>query len=134
MKDKKLDWIFTPEPERYSLRGDPCLWGEMKEKCRSIQGDRSVDELKRLLYSLFFDLTGYALHEGEIIYIKRYDPGHGMSSGLISMSYWIYIVIPLLLKRFGEGNSPSLAEEKFIESRWAENTEKLKNEKYPSRE
>ena len=134
MKDKMLDWIFNPEPERYSLRGDPCLWGEMKECCRNFQGDRSVDELKELLYSLFNDLTGHALYEGEIIYIKKYDPGHGMSSGLVSMSYWVYIVIPLLLRRFEEDRSSSLAEEKFVDSQWAKYADKLKAEKYPNRE
>ena len=130
MKEQKLDWMFDHEP-RYSLRGDPCLWGEMKEKCRNIQKGISIDELKGLLYNLFFELTGHALYEGEIIYIKKYDPGHGMSSGLVSMSFWVYIVIPLLLKRFEEGRSPSLAEEKFVDSQWAKYADKINNCKYP---
>ena len=128
MKDKNLGWLFNPEPAWYGLRGSGFLWKEMREKFKQMQGDKTTEELKTLLYTLFLELTGHTLYEGEVIYVKKYDPGHGMSAGFISMTYWVTVAIPLLLKRFSEGASPFSTEGKFM----SDMRNSYEIEKYPN--
>jgi len=132
MDEVYLDWLFNSRIQM-PLRGSLNLWDEMKEKCKNIQGDKNPEELKDLLYALFYELTGQQLHEGEVIYVKKYDPGHGMSSGMVPMSSWVYVIIPTLLKRFMEKTSPSANEEDYIYSIKAKYADKLKIDGFPPR-
>lgn len=108
--------LFEPRSPKYALRGDRRLWIEMLEKSRGVTTDGigSEEDCKKYLYQLFSEITGHTLKEGETIYIKRFDPGHGISSGRIVMSWWIMVGIPLLLKRFVEKSSPSKNEADFF--------------------
>jgi len=91
-------------------------------------------ELKEILYNLFYELTEHPLYEGEIIYVKKYDPGHGMSSGYVAMTWWVMIGIPLLIKRFSERKSPFSGENEFIKKIWPECHKKIMNEPRPNRQ
>jgi len=118
MQDKLYDMgeLFDPKPPHYALRGDKSLWMEMQEKSKGISIDSigSDEDCKNYLYRLFNETTDHTLKEGEKIYIKKYDPGHGMSSGRVVMSWWIMVGIPLLIKRFNERTSPSENEDNYF--------------------
>jgi len=108
--------LFDPKTHSTALRGDKSLWKEMQEKSMGITIDniKSDEDCKNYLYLLFNEITGHKLKDGEKIYIKRYDPGHGMSSGMVVMSWWIMVGIPILIKRFKEKASPSKDEDDYF--------------------
>jgi hypothetical protein len=116
MKDGNIAWLFDPEPEQWPLRGDPHLWREMREKCKDIAEIKNTEELKERIYSLFYELTDHQLYEGEIIYVRKYNPGHGMSAGMVTMTWWVLAAIPLLMLRFNDDESPSHREKSFYEA------------------
>ena len=92
--------IFEPEPQRWGLRGDPMLWQELKQ---AFSGDHTFNDEKAFEQALYIKAAnsiGEPIEQGKIIYIPRFDPGHGMSRGKIDCSFWIDEGFPLLIARF----------------------------------
>jgi hypothetical protein len=112
---RDVSWIFSPDPPHWGLRGTPYLWNDMREYCKDVEGVKTGEDIKRLLYNLFNKFTGRMLQEGEIIYVKKYNPGHGISAGCIAMTWWVKIGVPLLVARYVQGKSPIDDEEKVAE-------------------
>jgi hypothetical protein len=131
MSNKDVSWIFSPNPPFWGLRGSPYLWDDMREHCKDVEGIETREDLKQLLYSLFNKFTGRILQGGEIIYVKKYDPGRGMSAGCVAMTWWVMIGIPLLLARFDQGKSPIDDEKKVAETLCPEYAEIIRQEPYP---
>lgn len=90
--------LFENEPTQWGLRGDPCLWEEMKAKLDLIAMPSTPQELERILRSVFLELTGRALDNHDPIFVPRYDQGD-MSSGMVCTEFWRNTAIPLVVSR-----------------------------------
>lgn len=94
---KNLSLIFERTPRQWGLRGDPYLWEEMKKNCERKSLDIDDYELAGYVCEFFKKMTGIQLtyeaeaHVGELAH-------GGMSSGMVSGSFWISKGIPLLIE------------------------------------
>ena len=103
-KIEMLSQIFQHKPFQWGLRGDPYLWGEMKDLLKDHPYPDTEEEFLALIEQTYEQLTGGALEEQSSmnsIFFERYDHG-GMSSGRISPKFWIETGIPLLLAKYRE--------------------------------
>ena len=94
----RISELFEDEPVQWGLRGDPCLWEDLKGRLGSLPLPETPDDLQRLLYSAIKELTGNTLEGITPIRVERYDRG-GMSSGMLSPEFWRETAIPLLVSR-----------------------------------
>ncbi|MGJ8655805.1 MAG: hypothetical protein ACSHX6_05080 [Akkermansiaceae bacterium] len=94
----KVAEIFEEEPIQWGLRGDPYLWGELKERCKHTEMPDTSDELQTLIQDEYALATGYPITHLDVFNVERFSHG-GMSSGAISPEFWIQKAIPLLLER-----------------------------------
>ena len=89
MQRRNVGALFAKELERWGFRGDPLLRQEMGEKLGNVEMPDSLEELLQILEEKFHSLTGHSSHSNnEYIHIERYEQGSGMSTGLISPSFW----------------------------------------------
>ena len=95
---KTISKLFEDEPAQWGLRGDPCLWEEMKAKLDLIAMPESPADLQRILNSAFVELTGRTWDDSNPIFIEKYDHG-GMSSGTVCPEFWRDTAIPLVVSR-----------------------------------
>lgn len=91
--------LFSPEPSRWGLRGDPYLWSEMAEQFQGVPFPETSLELCSVLEDAFLRLTGHPVTYPKHFRVDRYAHG-GMSSGGIATEFWRERGIPLLLSRF----------------------------------
>ena len=94
-----ISQLFENKPTQWGLRGDPCLWEEMKAKLDLIAMPSTPKELERILRSVFLELTGRSWDNRDPIFVARYDQG-GMSSGMVCPEFWRDKAIPLVLSRY----------------------------------
>lgn len=91
--------LFREEPIQWGLRGDPYLWREMAEHLADTPWPASEEELTRRLLQLFEQLAGISLDDPNPVHLTRHAHG-GMSSGMISSTFWRERAIPLLVERY----------------------------------
>ncbi|MDR2039351.1 MAG: creatininase family protein [Bacteroidales bacterium] len=98
-----LSRLFEEEPVQWGLRGDPLLWNEIKLELETIAFPAGIDDFRKLLYSMFYQLTGEEPAQGKNIYVPRYgEISSGMSSGVVCSDFWIEKGFPLILQRYEE--------------------------------
>ncbi|MCF8465257.1 MAG: hypothetical protein K9G41_10470 [Flavobacteriales bacterium] len=98
MTREQLHQLFEPKPETWGLRGDPYLWQEMQRSMQSGTAPQTVEELEQLLHQRFFELTGSRAEGEGSIHVEKFEHG-GMSSGHVSIEFWLQTAFPLLLQR-----------------------------------
>jgi hypothetical protein len=92
--------LFDPEPETWGLRGDPHLWRALRKRLADEPMPGSPDDVARVLYATFEELTGTALADDSAEDIYREEFAHGgMSSGMISLETWRRQLVPTLVQR-----------------------------------
>ncbi|WP_289131829.1 ankyrin repeat domain-containing protein [uncultured Spongiibacter sp.] len=89
--------LFDPAPDSWGLRGDLFLWMEMRRTLCHVPIPDDLTNLDKLIQSAFQVLTGKPLHRGDDIFVSRLARG-GMSSGMVSGSFWVE-QFPLLIKK-----------------------------------
>ncbi|KAF1067141.1 MAG: hypothetical protein GAK45_01743 [Pseudomonas citronellolis] len=96
--------LFIEQPMQWGLRGDPWLWREIAEQlgARPLPDDEAT--LIAVLGERFQVLTGVPLEHSEPLYLARHAHG-GMSSGMISPSFWREVALPLLCARWQQAHS-----------------------------
>ena len=94
--------LFATAPPQWGLRGDPYLWDELSDILSDTPLPQTESELVRLVEAGFERLTGHAMSEPDTFVVERYAHG-GMSSGGVSPDFWRDEAMPLLLRRFREG-------------------------------
>lgn len=97
-----ISQLFTPEPYRWGLRGDPWLWRDMRERLASVSLPATEDALAAIIAATFEQLTGHPIPHPEHIHLPRYDHG-GMSGGMVMPEWWRETAIPLLRQRYAAG-------------------------------
>ena len=116
MEYKEIIKLFSPSPEWFTYRGTGAVWEEIKTVFENSDGFvKDKNAFKTILYDFFKKATGLELEQGKIVYIKKYDPGHGLSSGVVSFTWWDMVGIPILCSRFEENKAPFSSEKIFLD-------------------
>ncbi len=93
--------LFEPAPAQWGMRGDLFLWLEMQQALCQVSIPKDTDDLADIISASFQALTGRSLinRTGDsYFFIERFSRG-GMSSGCVSVSYWLNEFIPRLQDR-----------------------------------
>jgi hypothetical protein len=99
LSDKQIESIFI-EPEQWGLRGDPCLWRELRQRFIDNGVPESIEQFDNTFQSYFQDLVGVVpATDQDSVFVPRYEP-RGMSGGHVSPKWWRETGFPLLHKRF----------------------------------
>lgn len=101
--DRYLSEIFDEAPHSWGLRGDPYFWNDLKQHFADTKLPYSANAFVEEINSFFEQTTGDKLTKECQLYVEKYSH-RGMSSGLVSGSFWIEQAIPLLLKRLEKAN------------------------------
>lgn len=91
--------LFIEEPLQWGLRGDPYLWKEMQIQLISTPIPSNLSTLDEYLEQAFKKITGHSLFCTDDFYLEQF-AHDGMSSGMISPSFWRESAIPLLRSRY----------------------------------
>ena len=93
-----LSEIFEEKPENWGLRGDPYLWGSLRETFAEVPVSVTPERFTEVFAEVFEKHTGSPLERGRTIRLQRYAHG-GLSGGQICPEFWIENALPLLLTR-----------------------------------
>lgn len=92
--------LFSPEPMRWGLRGDPWVWQAMCDHLTGTYLPPTLAEVEAMLYAAFNRLVGIDLATALEASVYRQEFAHGgMSSGGIHLNTWRIDLIPLLIDR-----------------------------------
>lgn len=101
LNDNKINKVFRKTPLQWGFRGDPYLWRELEMMFEN-EIPASLEEVEKLFHQFFETATGVPFNsEEESVFIKKYH-GHGMSGGMIKLSFWREKGLPFLLSSFDE--------------------------------
>jgi hypothetical protein len=100
INDLKISCLLDGGPGAWGLRGDPCLWDEIRLKSKNIALPNNEEVLKNILFDLFKEITGHEIEPDNNIFIDRYYHGHGISGGVVSCDWWLDVGIPLILENY----------------------------------
>ncbi len=107
--------LFDREPVQFSLRGDAYLWRELRAQFATTPLPSDWYELRHLLEDGVGRVVGDLLVSREslgwhdaaaAVYVPAFDPGHGMSAGVVHLPWWSHTGIPILLDRFQAQRCP----------------------------
>lgn len=88
------------EPKHWGLRGDPFLWKYLKNYYVSIEIPYSIESLKEDIMQIFKNFTGEFPVRGKIYFVEEFTKIHvGMSTGMLSGTFWVNEAIPMLSER-----------------------------------
>lgn len=108
VRDDSVGALFDRGVLQWGLRGDPYLWRELRARFADTPLPSSALELKRVLTDAAQDVVGVDLRAtSDPVHLAAYDPGHGMSAGLVSPAWWTGTGIPILVDRFEAATRPS---------------------------
>lgn len=99
----KTSVIFENKPGTWGLRGDPTFWFALKDYFNDIELPENSESLLLLLEDGYETLLGQPLSKEGNVFKKEYesnDHSKGMSSGVISTTFWREKGIPYLMTNF----------------------------------
>jgi O-acetyl-ADP-ribose deacetylase (regulator of RNase III) len=90
----------APAPP-WGFRGDPYLWRALRAHFARTRLPTSTSDFESLVRGAAEEVIGGRLSSPEEgIYVPAFDPGHGMSAGAVSPSWWSTVGIRILVDRF----------------------------------
>lgn len=98
-----LSDLFFPMPSSWGLRGDPYLWSALAAQMNYERlGDERDSEpsFKNRIKTHFREMTGADIDKASTDPTVSMLAHGGMSSGMVSLSWWREAGIPLLLRRY----------------------------------
>jgi hypothetical protein len=98
-----LDELFERQPWKWGLRGDPHVWNAMRERLRGRPIPENGFDVRRALEETFTEVTGAGLsgtvkHDDHVS-LEQFRTGSGMSDGVVSLHFWVFTGIPILIDR-----------------------------------
>jgi hypothetical protein len=98
-----LDELFERQPWQWGLRGDPHVWDAMRERLRGRPIPGNGFDVRRTLERTFTEVTGVELsgtvdHDAKVP-VERFRTGSGISDGVVSLHFWVFTGIPILIDR-----------------------------------
>lgn len=98
-----LSDLFFPMPSSWGLRGDPYLWSALAARLNyehMEDGPESEQSFEDCIKALFCEMTGSDIERASTDPVVPMFAHGGMSSGMISVSWWRQTGLPLLLRRY----------------------------------
>ncbi|GHF39773.1 hypothetical protein FHX82_006723 [Amycolatopsis bartoniae] len=106
-----LDELFARPPLRWGLRGDPHVWEAMRDRLRGQEPPGNQFAARTLFERTFTEVTGASLDgpvaESASVYLPQFRVGSGMSDGHVSLHFWKFTGLPILLDRWAASAAPS---------------------------
>lgn len=100
LADVTIGDLFTPDPVQYGMNGDTLLWMQLQRTLASIPLPPGSFELRTILERAFEEAVGTPLDSAvDSVYVPDFDPGSGISRGMVKPSWWRDTGIPILLDR-----------------------------------
>lgn len=92
--------LFTPEPQRFGLRGDRYLWHDLQQRFSQVPMPADATDVRDRIVAEIERVVGAPpAADAEPVHVPAFDPGHGMSAGLVDLAWWYHEGLPLLLQR-----------------------------------
>lgn len=92
--------VFRRRPAQFGLRGDSYLWDELSRILAMTAVPSSGFEASDALRAAIQEAVGESIHAANrTVYVSRFDPGTGMSRGVVSLDWWAQTGIPILVDR-----------------------------------
>lgn len=100
--DNSIGRLFDRAPASpCGFRGDPYLWRALRAQFSDTRLPTSPSDFQTLLRDAAESIIGSSLTASdETIYVPPFDPGHGMSAGRVTPSWWNSTGFRLLVDRF----------------------------------
>ncbi|WP_199432909.1 hypothetical protein [Qaidamihabitans albus] len=99
-----VDELFARRPLTWGLRGDPRVWEAMRERLRGKEMPPGFFAARDLLERTFAEIVGVGLdgivERDDTVYRKELATGSGMSDGYVSLHFWKFTGLPILMDRW----------------------------------
>jgi hypothetical protein len=99
-----VDELFARQPNTWGLRGDPRVWEEMRKRLRGRELPADFFTARGLFEKTFAEIVeiglGGTVGEGDKVYRKELATGSGMSDGYVSLHFWKFTGLPILVDRW----------------------------------
>jgi hypothetical protein len=99
-----VDELFARQPMTWGLRGDPRVWEEMRKRLRGVELPADFFTARGLFEKAFAEIVGIdlqgAVGEGDNVYRKELSTGSGISDGTVSLHFWKFTGLPILVDRW----------------------------------
>lgn len=99
-----VDELFARQPKTWGLRGDPRVWQEMRERLHGRELPADLFAARNLFEETFTEIVGIGLEatveEGDNVYRKELSTGSGISDGHVSLHFWKFTGLPILVDRW----------------------------------
>jgi O-acetyl-ADP-ribose deacetylase len=99
--------LFNRPPTQFGLRGDAYLWRELRARFAETPVPEHWHTLRTLITGAIEEILGEPLdagaagrESGPAIYVRAFDPGHGLSAGAVHAQWWRQTGVPILLDRY----------------------------------
>jgi O-acetyl-ADP-ribose deacetylase (regulator of RNase III) len=101
--------LFERDPVQFGQRGDAYLWRELRARFAETALPEHWFTVRTLITDAIEQLIGEPLTSREstawhdrtaAIHVPEFDPGHGMSAGMVHLPWWIRTGVPILLDRY----------------------------------
>jgi len=102
-----FDALFERPPLTWGLRGDPHVWWAMRERLRDRPLPEDFFTARGVLEQTFAEVTGAQLSgsvdRDDHVHRPELATGSGMSDGMVSLHFWQFTGVPILLDRWAAG-------------------------------
>jgi hypothetical protein len=99
-----VDELFVRQPMTWGLRGDPRVWEEMRKRLRGGELPADFFTARGLLEKIFAAIVGIdpqgTVGKGDNVYRKEPSTGSGISDGTVSLHFWKFTGLPILVDRW----------------------------------
>jgi hypothetical protein len=99
-----VDELFVRQPQRWGLRGDLRVWEEMRKRLHGRELPVDFFSARSLFEKTFAEIVGIGLDgavgEADNVYRKELSTGSGISDGTVSLHFWKFTGLPILVDRW----------------------------------
>lgn len=91
--------LMQIKPKQWGLRGDPHLWDEISEHLQHEEVPKDQKDIEAIIVRCIEDITGCSIENTSEVFVERYSQG-GMSSGVVSIDFWLNKALPFLIENY----------------------------------
>ncbi|WP_157044667.1 hypothetical protein [Roseobacter sp. GAI101] len=91
--------LFIEPPSQWGFRGDPILWQRLRDRFVDIEQPKCINDFVALIDNAFTAEIGVGMLALDEATLSGFH-SDGMSSGMISGTFWRNTALPILLQRF----------------------------------
>lgn len=91
--------LMQIKPKQWGLRGDPYLWDEISEHLQHKEVPKDQKDIEAIILRCIEDIIGCSTEKASEVFVERYSQG-GMSSGVVSIDFWLNKALPFLIENY----------------------------------